>query len=863
MVDNFQIKKTNFLSIIEGDISRSGIFEKWIRFLNEGSIAHYALTHSVSLNHSLLKQVFLTGKRANQGDLLGLKFQFQNRSVFLTEHDLNTALHLPTEDFADYPSDEDLLGFFAWIQCSLDENNMIPRVIYQNHLPKEWHLFFTIVSHTFAPKISGFHGISRMIQIIGFSIAHNRRINFGRLIMEEVIKNHLSRKESYMLYPRFLQMALDMKLTEAQKDRYARSRQIEPSVLSLRPAMVLLNNQHYPNFVLPARVTDHIQDFFNTLDLVAEAEQVSADEEDDEEEGDDQGPDSPSAQSESEVPDQAGATSLPKSPAPTKSQGREADEGSYVPGQSPAHPSGSNLTFNLSEFFGSDYLAFLDSTEQSSLPIYTPSVAITNGNELGNPPVLTTAEEQQTLSIFTHLPLKRKLLYVSERVNLKDPKPEWFNHCVVDETALPPSKKRKLDLEASVLKISIQSPEPNTEPIHISEDELTVTAGGDTDSNLPIITLSKVSTSPGSPTLVPQGDVPRSDLSGEVRQLSGNSSSDESDMVYQTQSPSQGHEGNVGSPLPNITLPTSPLPEGTFPAPEQEIPPTQSDGGRQVPGKSSSDEPGTIYYAGTSVAATGMSVSETPTERMSVPKSPQTLNMSERAQSETPSERKSETPLDIQTLNLDQYVTKEKFNAEISKRDREISVLRSRLTLAEMNVQMTQAALQAIQKQLAALSTPPTTSIKDSSTEGEKKTQGAQEKEAEAEAAVEEVKVQENVAVTQGESSFSTHLEEGEIDEPYVPEYVDEVFTNEEFTADEAQVDEEDEFADEYAFHDDCLLTGVKEIITKDIRVAQAMLKRKQERVRKALERREREKDVVLKEGPLWDEARTLFKRKS
>ena len=859
MADNFQIKKTNFLSIIEGDISRSGIFEKWIRFLNEGSIAHYALTHSVSLNHSLLKQVFTTGKRANQGDLLGLSFKFQNRSVFLTEHDLNTALHLPTEGFDDYPTDEDLLGFFAWIQCSLDENNMIPRVIYQNHLPKEWHLFFTIVSHTFAPKISGFHGLSKLIQIIGFSIAHNRRINFGHLIMEEIVKNILSVRENYLLYPRFLQMALDLKLTDAQQGRFARSRQIEPPVLSLRPAMVLLNNAHYPNAVMPARVTDHIQIFFDSLGLFAEAEQVT---EDDEEEGDDQGPDSSTAQSESEVPDQAGATSLPKSPAPTETQGREADEGSYAPGQSPAHPSGSNLTFNLSEFFGSDYLAFLDSTEQSSLPIYTPSVAISTGNELGNPPVLTTAEEQQTLSIFTHLPLKRKLLYVSERVNLKDPKPEWFNHFVVNETALPLSKKRKLDLEASVLKISIQSPEPNTEPILVSEDELTEKQGGDTDFNLPIITLSKVSTSPGSPTLVPQGDVPRSDLSGEERQLSDNSSSDESDRVFHTLNPSQGHEGNVGSPLPNITLPTSPLPEGTFPAPEQEIPPTQSDGGRQVPGKSSSDEPGTIFYAGTSVAATGMSVSETPTERMSVPKSPQTLNPSERAQSETPSERKSETPLNIQTLNLDQYVTKEKFNAEISKRDREISALKSRLTLAEMNVQMTQTALQAIQEQLAALSTPPITSVKDSSTEGEKKTQGAQEKEAEAEAAV-EVKVQEAiVAVTQGESSFSTHLEEGEIDEPYVPEFVEGIFTAEEFTADEAQVDEEDEFADEYAFHDDCLLTGVQEIITADIRVAQDLLRRKLERVKRAIDRRERQKDVIKKEGPLWDEARSLFKKK-
>ena len=91
-----------------------------------------------------------------------------------------------------------------------------------------------------------------------------------------------------------------------------------------------------------------------------------------------------------------------------------------------------------------------------------------------------------------------------------------------------------------------------------------------------------------------------------------------------------------------------------------------------------------------------------------------------------------------------------------------------------------------------------------------------------------EVKEKEaTIATTQGESSFSHHLEEGEIDEPYVPEYIDEVFTTEEFTVNEAQVDEEDEFADEYAFHDDCLVNGVKEIITKDIQIAQDLLKRK------------------------------------
>ena len=252
-----------------------------------------------------------------------------------------------------------------------------------------------------------------------------------------------------------------------------------------------------------------------------------------------------------------------------------------------------------------------------------------------------------------------------------------------------------------------------------------------------------------------------------------------------------------------------------------------------------------------------MRVSETPTERLSVHKSPQTQIPSERAQSDTPPEPISETPHTAQTLNLENYVTKEKFEQEISKRDREISALKSRLTLVEVNVSMTQAAIQAIQRQLAALSTPPIKSIKDSSTEGEKKTQGADEK---AEVAVEGK--EKETAVIQGESSFSHALEEGEIDEPYVPEYVERVFTAEEFTADEAQVDEDDEFADEYAFHDDCLLSGVDEIISKNIQDVQDILKRKLERVRKALERKEREKDVILKEGPLWDEARSLFKNK-
>ena len=277
-----------------------------------------------------------------------------------------------------------------------------------------------------------------------------------------------------------------------------------------------------------------------------------------------------------------------------------------------------------------------------------------------------------------------------------------------------------------------------------------------------------------------------------MRQLSGNSSSDEPERVFNTLHSSQGSEGNVGSPMPHLTLPTSPLPEGTFPAPRLEVSPTKSEGERQVFGKSSSDEPSMIFPAGTCDAQAGISVSDTPTERMSVHKLPQTLKPSVRAQSDTPTELASETPQKALTIDLDNYVTKEEFVRKIFKRDQEIVSLKTRLQLTEVNLSLTQAVVHAIQEQLAVLSTPPVSSFKDYSTEGEKKTQ--EEKDVAA------VEGKGKEIVTKGESSFFHVLEEGEIDEPYVPEYVERVFIVEEFTADEAQVDEEDEFADEYAF---------------------------------------------------------------
>ena len=85
---------------------------------------------------------------------------------------------------------------------------------------------------------------------------------------------------------------------------------------------------------------------------------------------------------------------------------------------------------------------------------------------------------------------------MSERVNLKkEPKREWYIEFVLENVALPDSKRQKLTHETTTNLNPIHSNEPNTPtPIELSEDELTVIKGGDTDSNQPPISLSNVST---------------------------------------------------------------------------------------------------------------------------------------------------------------------------------------------------------------------------------------------------------------------------------------------------------------------------------------------------------------------------------
>lgn len=186
--DNFEIKRTNFLSVLDNNPDKTQRFYRWIRFLNEHSNVHFSLTANVQLNVDMLEYIHMNSTIVNIDENIGFQFPLVDETIRISKDDLNELLHFPRDNLMDDPTSDELLKFFRSIQVTL-HNGKIPRYFYKNHLPKEWNMFFTIISYTFSPKTGGWHRLSILLQKIGLAVAYNLSINFGYLIMEKILEN--------------------------------------------------------------------------------------------------------------------------------------------------------------------------------------------------------------------------------------------------------------------------------------------------------------------------------------------------------------------------------------------------------------------------------------------------------------------------------------------------------------------------------------------------------------------------------------------------------------------------------------------------------------------------------------------------
>lgn len=687
MVGKFKFVNTNSVAVFNLAPLSSSPFRFWVRFLTEYSYVRYALTEDAVFNHDALRECYCTAFESTEEEVLSFTFQLGNRVILVSELDLNRILQFPGNNFVPDPTTQELFDFFDTISYHVDEGVFSVDHLgdmYKHRFPKEWNFFFHTINHVFAPKKGGFHGLPNFIQKISYAVANNLRINYGKLLVEQILiamgpleYRDIQSYDVECLYPRFLQLVLNAVLTREDKLRYANSVTSPAFKLKNHVISSLGSRREYLNNNA-AILTDFFRRCLDDMNSVNRQEIPQAE----------------------PIPEEA---AQPKSIAQVDEEEAQVEPEGHAPEQQtitetyhPGSPSGN--AFNTESNFLHGTVSLHDTIE--------PSVALGFDNEPENQQVPTHVIEPntETETSQTLLPLKRKPDEHEGVGAFSAPNKEVSE---ISPAALPPAKARRMETEATASpsfssqqdielikahKQSLGSSSQQDESIEICLSARAPCTESNTESdthlqtmldlNVPIINALRGAT------------YTQDELTAAI--VLSSISRNETTVIdsEMNQAPLQASEGNLGS-VPLIR-PLSTLPEGTSLDPSRDLPSIED--GRQLdsvevgdlrnpiaPSVTSLEGATMISYAGTTGARSSEGMSDTQTERLS---DTLTLKPSENLErSGTPAERTSETPTLTQTAPP--TITISQFEA-----------LSQRFTTLEANVSSMQRTLEEVNSQM-------------------------------------------------------------------------------------------------------------------------------------------------------------------
>ncbi|KAK1392796.1 hypothetical protein POM88_011852 [Heracleum sosnowskyi] len=214
MAEEFIVTKTNHVSFQNVQSIANLQFRAWAQFLNTRSLVSYALSTPVVLCIDQLTTLYTTATDTSENNISSFSFVVPGgRTIRVTEHDLNRILHFLTENLVPDPNTEEIHAFFTLIRSQ--QPNFFVGEFLKHYLTKPWNFFFHTLIHVFTAKLTNLLGIPPFLQKLGFAIAHNRHINIGRLVIDQMLlcmgplDERTGIDDVLCFYPRFLQLILN------------------------------------------------------------------------------------------------------------------------------------------------------------------------------------------------------------------------------------------------------------------------------------------------------------------------------------------------------------------------------------------------------------------------------------------------------------------------------------------------------------------------------------------------------------------------------------------------------------------------------------------------------------------------------
>ncbi|GJR88441.1 hypothetical protein Tco_0212452 [Tanacetum coccineum] len=188
-------------------------FHQIIDFINRSHIC-YALTKKPEVCVSFIKQFWRTAEilTDDNGDVK-IHATVDGHSLSITEGSLRRHLKLDDQDGLTSLPTTEIFAQLALMGYATDSDKL---TFQKGAFSPQWRFLIHLILHCLSPKKTAWEQFSSNIAAAVICLATNRRFNFSRMIFDHMVSN-ISSPHKFLMYPRFIQLCLDMQRHKLQQ----------------------------------------------------------------------------------------------------------------------------------------------------------------------------------------------------------------------------------------------------------------------------------------------------------------------------------------------------------------------------------------------------------------------------------------------------------------------------------------------------------------------------------------------------------------------------------------------------------------------------------------------------------------------
>ncbi|GKC54794.1 hypothetical protein Tco_1077539, partial [Tanacetum coccineum] len=188
-------------------------FHQIIDFINRSHIC-YALTKKPEVCVSFIKQFWRSAEiLTDDNGTVKIHATINGHSLSITEGSLRRHLKLDDQDGITSLPTTEIFAQLALMGYATDSDKL---TFQKGAFSPQWRFLIHNILHCLSPKKTAWEQFSSNIAAAVICLATNRKFNFSRMIFDHMVSN-ISSPHKFLMYPRFIQLCLDMQRHKLQQ----------------------------------------------------------------------------------------------------------------------------------------------------------------------------------------------------------------------------------------------------------------------------------------------------------------------------------------------------------------------------------------------------------------------------------------------------------------------------------------------------------------------------------------------------------------------------------------------------------------------------------------------------------------------